>query len=94
VTAQSADGPDALPIRTDADVVRVRQAVRALAVAAQLSLVEQTKVVTAASELARTTLTHGRGGTATVRLITEGGSSGVRAVFCDQGPESRTSTSL
>jgi serine/threonine-protein kinase RsbT len=75
-----------LSIETDEDVVRVRQAVRALAVAAMLSLVDQTKLVTAASELARNTLIHGKGGTATLHLAVDGRRSGVRAIFTDDGP--------
>ena len=55
-------------IHTDADVVRVRQAARTLALSAKLSLVDQTKLVTAASELARNTLVYGGGGRATVEV--------------------------
>jgi serine/threonine-protein kinase RsbT len=73
-------------IASDADVVRVRQAVRVLAVDAKLSLVDQTKLVTAASELARNTLVYGGGGTVTVELIRAGMRRGVRAQFADQGP--------
>ena len=74
------------PITSDADVVRVRQSVRALAVVAKLSLVDQTKLVTAASELARNTLVYGGGGTATVEVVTAGLRRGVRAAFADEGP--------
>jgi serine/threonine-protein kinase RsbT len=74
------------PVGSDADVVRVRQAVRALAVSAQLSLVDQTKLVTAASELARNMLVHGGGGTVTVELVRVGERGGVRATFADEGP--------
>jgi serine/threonine-protein kinase RsbT len=73
-------------ITSDADVVRVRQLARALAVAAQLSLVDQTKRVTAVSELARNTLVYGGGGTAEVEVVTEGERRGVRAAFTDLGP--------
>ena len=73
-------------ISSDADVVRVRQSVRNLAVAAKLSLVDQTKLVTGASELARNTLVYGGGGTVTVELIRAGMRRGVRAEFADQGP--------
>ena len=73
-------------ISSDADVVRVRQSVRNLAVAAKLSLVDQTKLVTAASELARNTLVYGGGGTVTVELIRAGHRRGVRAAFADRGP--------
>jgi serine/threonine-protein kinase RsbT len=73
-------------IATDADVVRVRQMARALAARAGLSLVDQTKLITAASELASNTLIHGGGGTATLDLSQNGGRSGVQAVFSDHGP--------
>lgn len=73
-------------IRGDEDVVRVRQLVRTLAVTARLSLVDQTKVVTAASELARNTLVHGGGGQVEVELVSNGLRSGVRAAFTDEGP--------
>ncbi|GIH23842.1 anti-sigma regulatory factor [Acrocarpospora phusangensis] len=75
-----------LPIAGDADVVRVRQLVRTAAVAARLSLVDQTKLVTAASELARNTLTHGGGGSATVEQVSSTIKAGVRVVFHDKGP--------
>ena len=73
-------------ISSDADVVRVRQLARALAVTAQLSLVDQTKLVTAVSELARNTLVYGGGGTAEVEVVTDGQRRGVRAAFTDRGP--------
>jgi len=74
-------------IAGDDDVVRVRQLVRAQAVAAtRLSLVDQTKLVTAASELARNTLLHGGGGRAEVQIVTNGRRKGVRLVFTDSGP--------
>src|SRR6201986_1099164 len=77
---------EAVQIEADQDVVRVRQAVRALAVSASLSLVDQTKVVTAASELARNTLIYGGGGTARIELVSDGRRLGVRATFADEGP--------
>ena len=77
---------ETLPIRSDADIVRVRQAVRAAAVALGFGLVDQTKVVTAASELARNTLTHGGGGIARLEALAEGARRGLRLVFEDQGP--------
>lgn len=77
---------DTLPIRTSDDVVIVRQRVRARAIEAGLGLVDQTKVVTAASELARNTLDYGGGGTATLSSIDDGIRRGVRLVFEDQGP--------
>lgn len=78
--------PTARAIRSDEDVVRVRQLVRTVAVAAKLSLVDQTKLVTAASELARNTLIYGGGGTAEVTTVEEGRRRGVRIVFADEGP--------
>jgi serine/threonine-protein kinase RsbT len=78
---------DELLIRTGDDVVRVRQQVRVLAAQTGLSLVDQTKVVTAASELARNALVHGGGGTARLEAVTSGnGRSGVRIGFADEGP--------
>jgi serine/threonine-protein kinase RsbT len=77
---------DELVISADQDVVRVRQATRASAVKVSLSLVDQTKVVTAASELARNTLIYGGGGTARVELVSDGRRQGVRAIFADEGP--------
>lgn len=74
------------PIAADEDVVRVRQLVRHLAVAAKLSLVDQTKLVTAASELARNTLVYGGGGHAEVAMVGDGGRTGVRVSFVDKGP--------
>jgi serine/threonine-protein kinase RsbT len=78
--------PQAQAIRSDDDVVRVRQLVRTVAVAAKLSLVDQTKLVTAASELARNTLIYGGGGTADVASVEDGRRRGVRIVFTDTGP--------
>jgi len=75
-----------LEINNDADVVRVRQAVRAMAAQVALSIVDQTKIVTAASELARNTLIHGGGGRAQLELLHEGSRTGLRAAFVDQGP--------
>jgi serine/threonine-protein kinase RsbT len=73
-------------IASDPDVVRVRQMVRQAAVAAKLPLVDQTKLVTAASELARNTLVHGGGGYATVEQVHNGRRAGVRVSFIDEGP--------
>ncbi|MFG3297800.1 ATP-binding protein [Micromonospora chersina] len=78
--------PATQAIRSDEDVVRVRQLVRTTAVAVKLSLVDQTKLVTAASELARNTLIYGGGGTAEVTTVEDGRRRGVRIVFADQGP--------
>ncbi|HEX8626838.1 MAG TPA: ATP-binding protein [Catenuloplanes sp.] len=84
-----AAGPGAaetLPIVADEDVVRVRQLVRSAAVAVRLSLVDQTKLVTAASELARNTLVYGGGGTVQVSTVDNGRRRGIRIVFADHGP--------
>ena len=77
---------DTLQIRTSDDVVSVRQQVRARAVQAGLGLVDQTKIVTAASELARNTLDYGGGGTVVLSSIDDGIRRGVRLIFTDQGP--------
>jgi serine/threonine-protein kinase RsbT len=75
-----------LEIRSSEDVVRVRQAVRALAMRCGLTLVDQTKIVTAASELARNTLDYGGGGSVTLESVINGSRPGVRLKFEDQGP--------
>jgi serine/threonine-protein kinase RsbT len=78
--------PSTLPIRTSEDIVRMRQAVRERAVAQGFSLVEQTKIVTAASELARNTLDYGGGGEVRLEILANGVRSGVRLTFVDRGP--------
>ena len=77
---------DSVSIALDQDVVRVRQAMRAAAVTAGLSLIDQTKVVTAASELARNTLIYGGGGSALLEIVSNGRARGVRVTFADKGP--------
>jgi serine/threonine-protein kinase RsbT len=77
---------DLVPIRTSGDIVTVRQMVRTRAIELGFGLVDQTKMVTAASELARNTLDYGGGGTALIESITEGARNGVRMTFVDQGP--------
>lgn len=75
------------PVRSQEDVVLVRQAVRALAVEHGFSLVDQTKLVTAASELARNTVIYGGGGEVRLEVISDGGSRcGIRLTFEDKGP--------
>ena len=77
---------EAVDVRSSADVVSVRQAVRTWAIEAGFSLVDQTKIVTAASELARNTLMHGGGGFAVVERLQNGTRTGVRLTFEDKGP--------
>jgi serine/threonine-protein kinase RsbT len=77
---------ESLPLRTPEDVVIVRQAVRRRAVEIGLSLVDQTKIVTAASELARNTIQHGGGGNALIEIVSDGGRRGVRLACEDRGP--------
>ena len=75
-----------MPIVTDADVVLVRQQVRTWAVQQGFGLVDQTKIVTAASELARNTLIHGGGGSARLEALNDGSRRGLRLIFEDGGP--------
>ena len=77
---------DVLPVRSAQDIVLVRQAVRAWAVAQGLGLVDQTKIVTAASELARNTVDYGRGGTVLLEAVEQGARRGLRLTFEDEGP--------
>ena len=78
---------DELRIQSGDDVVRVRQHVRNLAAGSGLSLVDQTKLVTAASELARNTLVHGGGGAARIEVVkSASGRAGVKLYFTDPGP--------
>ncbi|MGW6286035.1 anti-sigma regulatory factor [Streptomyces sp. NPDC055107] len=79
-------GPEVLRITANAGVVQARQLVRTLAQECRFSLVEQTKLITAASELARNTLVHGGGGTMTASVVEERGRRGTRLVFADEGP--------
>lgn len=77
---------ETLPIKTSADVVVVRQLVRQRTAELRFGLVDQTKMVTAASELARNTLDHGKGGQCTVENVINGTRVGLRLVFEDEGP--------
>ncbi|HEX7213646.1 MAG TPA: anti-sigma regulatory factor [Methylomirabilota bacterium] len=82
-----APAPDeTMGIHSDEDVVRVRQVTRQWAVALGFSLVDQTKIVTAASELARNTFVHGGGGTARLEELADGSRRGLRLTFEDKGP--------
>jgi serine/threonine-protein kinase RsbT len=82
----SPNDPVALPLRSPEDIVRMRQIVREQAQGLGFSLVDQTKVVTAASELARNTMVYGGGGEVNVQLLAEGMRRGLRLTFSDRGP--------
>jgi serine/threonine-protein kinase RsbT len=73
-------------LKAGEDVVRLRQMVRERAVAVGFSLVDQTKVVTAASELGRNTIQYGGGGHARITVVEKGARRGLRLEFIDQGP--------
>jgi serine/threonine-protein kinase RsbT len=75
-----------MPIRSSEDIVVVRQAVRKKAISLGLGLVDQTKLVTASSELARNTLDYGGGGTAYLEIVEKNLRSGIRVIFEDHGP--------
>jgi serine/threonine-protein kinase RsbT len=77
---------ESMSVRSADDVVRVRQQVRASSIAAGFSLVDQTKMVTAASEIARNTVDYGGGGTVRIEVLRNGIRRGVRLTFEDQGP--------
>lgn len=80
------EDPQTQSIVGNDDVVRARQLVRKLAQRSKLSLVDQTKLITAASELARNTFVYGGGGEVKAGLVRDGGRLGVAAVFHDSGP--------
>jgi len=75
-----------LPLRSQDDVVKARQTTRSWAVDAGLNLVDQTKIVTAASELARNTVIYGGGGSMHIDVLENGAKTGVRLIFEDHGP--------
>jgi serine/threonine-protein kinase RsbT len=77
---------EVVPLGTPNDVVQGRQQVRLWATELRFSLIDQTKLVTAASELARNTVIHGKGGAMAIEIIAGGGRSGLRMTFEDQGP--------
>ena len=79
-------GAESLPIQGKHDIVRIRQAVRRRAGEIGFGLVEQTKMITAASELARNALDHGGGGTMRMEVVDDGRRRGLRLVFEDSGP--------
>lgn len=74
------------PLRAERDIVAARQAVRRLAIELKFSLVDQTKLVTAASELARNTVVYGLGGTMKMEKVLERGRAGIQLTFEDNGP--------
>ena len=84
MTAEEREGT--LPVRSEQDIVASRQKVRALCQALKLSLVDQTKMITAASELSRNTLVHGGGGEMHWELVDDGIRRGLKLTFSDQGP--------
>ncbi|MEH1797987.1 anti-sigma regulatory factor [Nostoc sp.] len=77
---------ETIDIQSSTDVVLVRQAVRQMAVEIGFGLVDQTKIITAASELARNTLDYGGGGTVRLENLQEGRRRGLRLTFEDRGP--------
>ncbi|HEY1497296.1 MAG TPA: anti-sigma regulatory factor [Candidatus Solibacter sp.] len=79
-------GSESLPVQSSEDIVVVRQRVRARAIQEGFSLVDQTKLVTAASELARNTMTYGGGGTVLIEVLNHGGRRGLKVTFEDKGP--------
>jgi serine/threonine-protein kinase RsbT len=77
---------ETIAVRTADDVVRARQAVRARAIEAGFGIVDQTKLVTAASEIARNTVDYGGGGTLRIEIVREGSRRGLQLTFSDNGP--------
>ena len=77
---------DELAVKTPDDIVRARQAVRSLAVEMRFSLVDQTKIVTAASELARNMQVYAGGGKLLLEMVENGNRQGLRMTFADKGP--------
>jgi serine/threonine-protein kinase RsbT len=80
------DKTDLKPIQSAADIVFVRQAVRDWAIIQKFGIVDQTKIITAASELARNTFEYGKGGSMKMELLTDGFRKGLRLTFIDNGP--------
>lgn len=77
---------ETFPLREEPDIVASRQHVRRWAIDIGFALVDQTKLVTAASELARNTIKYGGGGTMQIEALRNGGRRGLRLTFTDQGP--------
>uniref|UniRef100_Q02BM9 Putative anti-sigma regulatory factor, serine/threonine protein kinase n=1 Tax=Solibacter usitatus (strain Ellin6076) TaxID=234267 RepID=Q02BM9_SOLUE len=79
-------GSESLPVQSSEDIVLVRQRVRTRAIREGFSLVDQTKLVTAASELARNTVTYGGGGSVLIEVLNHDGRRGLKITFEDKGP--------
>ena len=77
---------DVVPLRDEQDIVAARQLVRRLTLELEFSLIDQTKIVTATSELARNTVKHGLGGEMRWETLADGGRRGLRLSFVDMGP--------
>jgi len=80
------DKIDIRPIKSQADIVYIRQAVRDWAIQLKFSIVDQTKIITAASELARNTFEYGKGGEMKLESLSDGLKKGLRLTFEDKGP--------
>ncbi|MFF8267862.1 anti-sigma regulatory factor [Streptomyces sp. NPDC016562] len=80
------EGPLRIPLTTEDDLLMVRHAVRSASVAAGFSIIDQTRVITAASELARNAYVHGGGGNLTIDSACDEGRSGLRLTISDHGP--------
>src|SRR6478609_2896090 len=80
------DKTDVKPILSQADIVYIRQAVRDWSIQLKFSIVDQTKIITAASELARNTFEYGKGGHMKMESLTDGLRKGLRLTFEDKGP--------
>lgn len=77
---------ESLPVKTSEDVVKVRTSVRKFAADLRFGIVDQTKIVTAASEIARNTVDYGRGGDLQMDMLNNGAKNGLRLTFVDRGP--------
>jgi serine/threonine-protein kinase RsbT len=84
--AVTATAAATLTLRNSEDIVRMRQAIREHAISQGFSLVDQTKLVTAASEIGRNTVIYGGGGEVAVTLLATGARKGVKLIFADHGP--------
>ncbi|WP_067064590.1 anti-sigma regulatory factor [Roseateles chitosanitabidus] len=86
MTPTNPDPTGALPVRSEPDIVLARQMVRKLTQELKFSLVDQTKMITAASELSRNTLVYGGGGAMEWSIVQQGARAGLRLAFVDEGP--------